>query len=435
MSIHEIFTKLHRVCNRAILLGTVALCALIVFLMMEKEAPPLEKNHSFGMLQEDFLRAVRAYDIKSAKRLYAHLQERNPYAPFVEEAAPAYLADIYLYYADKMSFNPQAAEVFLAQARRLAPNHPLLAPCPQCNTPEYAEKTAALLAKVSETEKIVAQETQAYVQELTVLEQTIEAMEVARVREEAARLSTMIAQVDVLPEPHAAQAPIDEIDVGLVEPPAPGVMPLLPQDDAPIITAAPPVIPTAPERHVSTEDACLLSYYTRNTPVSTCMDVVSDNQYGPALFVVGDDDDVPLAFTQQPITVEAYNALCQQTNTCTPDVKKGTHVVGFDLDLSDVENTVQHYNAFCQMSQNCSSIVSNTAPVFIEKDKLSAYAKSLSQETGYRYHVMTSDDVNVITDYFNTCVAKGQCEEALSDELANFLKTQQGVLLVRNMQE
>jgi hypothetical protein len=454
ISIHDILSKLHKACNRIIIVGVMVLCAVTGFLLIEKETPPLEKGHSFAMLKEDFLRAVRAYDIKSAKRLYGHLKDKNPYAPFVEEAAPAYLADIYIYYAKQMSFNPEAAGVFLKEARRLAPNHPLLitmtpepleSPEVPAAEPAWVEKTLALTSQISETEKIVAAETQAYVDELTMLEKTIESIEAYRVRQEAERLKAMLDKIETiaLPEIQAEPEPM----LVMVEPPAPGVMPLEQEEVEAVPEIVDPeklallhpyeavVAPEEPVLNHATDDACLLSYYTRSSPVSTCMDVVSENQYGPSLFVIGDESDAPLAFTQQPITREAFNALCAETKSCMPVTKAATSPESneFSIDLSDVETTVQNYNAFCEMTQNCTGLLSNSAPVLLESDKLAEYVKVLSEKTGYPYRLMNENDVKHITEYFQTCVQNEQCDPALGSDLAQFLRAQQGILLVRGM--
>ncbi|MFI4956667.1 MAG: hypothetical protein ACHQAX_05610 [Gammaproteobacteria bacterium] len=450
ISIHDILAKLHKACNRLIICGVLVLCGITGFLLIEKETPPLEKSHSFAMLKEDFLRAVRAYDIKSAKRLYGHLKEKNPYAPFVEEAAPAYLADIYIYYAKQMAFNPEAAGVFLTEARRLAPNHPLLvtiapeAPVAPTPDPAWVEKTQALSTQINETEKIVAAETQAYVEELSMLEKTIESIEAYRVSQEAERLKAMLDKIETvaLPEP-VTQAPLEPVTMLMIEPPAPGVMPLAPEEavevvDAEKLALLDPYAEVVAEPTLThpTDDACLLSYYTRNSPVSTCMDVVSDNQYGPSLFVIGDEGESPLAFTQQPITREAFNALCAETKSCTPEAtiaEKSSSHPELSIDLSDVESTVQHYNSFCEMTQSCTGLVSANTPTLLEEDKLSEYVKVLSAKTGYPYRLMNENDVKQITAYFQSCVESEQCDPALGSDLAQFLKSQQGILLVRGM--
>ena len=451
ISIHDILTKLHKAFNRIIVGGVVVLLVVTGFLLVEKETPPLEKSHSFAMLKEDFLRAVRAYDIKSAKRLYGYLKDKNPYAPFVEEAAPAYLADIYIYYAKQMAFNPEASGVFLDEARRLAPDHPLLitmtpevpeVPAPE---PAWVEKTLALTTQISETEKIVAAETQAYVEELTLLEKTIETMEAYRVRQEADRLKAMLDKIDTIALPEIEPEP--EPMVVMIEPPAPEVMmPLLPEEaqeneaiNAEKLALLDPYAQVVeieePTLNHVTDDACLLSYYTRSSPVSTCMDVVSDNQYGPSLFVIGDEGESPLAFTQQPITREAFNALCSETKSCTPAAKVATTSgpSEFTIDLSDVESTVQNYNSFCEMTQNCTGLFSANAPVLLESDKLAEYVRVLSAKTGYPYRLMNEHDVKNITAYFQNCVQNEQCDPALGSDLAQFLRAQQGVLLVRGM--
>ncbi len=417
-------TKFHKACNQLIVVGAILLCLMAGFLLIEKEAPPLEKGRSFEALKEDFLKAARAYDIKSAKRLYAHLKEKNPYAPFVEQVAPAYLADVYIYYAQQMAFNAEAKEIFLTEARHLAPAHPLFSVPASFAKPEkksaLMEKTDALSAQIMETEKVTEAEITAYTEELYVLDETIEAVEIFQAEQEAKRLASVLTEVE------------------MVEPPMPGLQPLMPlpeeevRDGPPAAPIASTIAPQVPA--ILTDDACLLSYYTRNTPVSTCMDVLSVNQYGPALFVIGDDDRKPVAFTQQPITREAFNALCAETKQCSPEV---LHISSkhdeLGLDLSDVENTVQHYNAFCEISQTCSGLVSAMPPVLISEEKLPEYAKLLSKQTGYQYRVMTEADVQDISEYFNVCVAKELCEESLHEDLAKFLSAEKGKLLVRSM--
>jgi hypothetical protein len=349
------------------------------------------------MLQEDFLNAVRSYDIKSAKRLYGYLQEKNPYSPFVEVAAPAYLADIYIHYAEQMAFNPEASASFLAEAKRLAPDHPLLAECEHCDTATEGgaspvpavEDAIELSSQVEQVEKVASAEIEAYLDELDALEQTLASLEAARVGEAA-----------------------------VIEPPAPGVEALKPLAEASSLATAP------------TDDACLLSFLTRSSPVSTCTDVLSSNQYGPSLFVVGHEDRSPLAFTQQPITRDAFNALCHESEGCKPE-QKTTGVSGLSLDLTDVEATVNQYNAFCEMSQSCDTLIPASARTLLSPEKLPDYAKLLSKQTGYLYRQMTQEDVDTIIAYFDDCTQKEVCDESMTQDLARFLKNQRKVLLVR----
>lgn len=336
-----------------------------------------------SLLKSNFQEAIANKNLVDAKKYYAALQSvLDSNDQYLTQNASAYLADLYIAYAQQMAFNPKAASALLAKAKSLAPEHPALVGA-QSDIAKMQERlahmdatSAQLQNTLSEAEKIIVQS----VQETQAIKQDI-------------------LRGQMSSEAEHAQASLTEED-RLLEP------------ERSIKTALPEI-----------RDPCSLAFYTRETPLVSCIDAVDERRFGPALFVVGEDKTPILAFSQQPVSRDDYNTFCAMTRECYDDVDELASLAtqfkaaGVELDVRDVEQTVTDYNAYCKMTSTCKPIKSLTEKNNeLTKGQLQRYALWLSRVTGYRYRVTSSDDVKHIIQYIDYCVKHEGCQPALLDQ-------------------
>jgi hypothetical protein len=321
------------------------------------------------------------------------------------------MAELYLQYAQTLQYDPQSHDLMLAQARLLAPNHPkLLVMKPKMpNLPPMADAPLELV----DNQPIIPPET--------------DSLAIAPVQE-------TLSLHDQFPDLAAKNEEIKDGPprIPYIDPPplSPIQEPLTEEDlmDIPTTTVMTPPALTTP----TTQDPCALSYYSKTQPLTACIDPVSTNHYGPALFVVGDAHNQPtIAFTQSVVTYQEYETYCEATKQCTdtPSEQQSSFI-----DLKDVQETVHDYNAYCQMSGTCAKIDSQTPKVRtpLTRGQVQRYASWLSKQTGYQYHQPTEQNIVAIQVYFQQCVNAQVCPAALMETVGNLL-AQPDILLVRDV--
>lgn len=348
-----------------------------------------------------FFEAMQKQDLQKGRVAYESLKKiLPPEDPFITEIAPAYLADLYVKYAKALHYDKKSSEMMLSKAKQFVPQHP------------------AILA-MEQSFKLESQP-------VTVQAQTdTPPQPVPSVQPE------IIAQVDL----SVIQESIQEVNDGppripFIDPP-----PLMGFEIEPEYTLQPEmeVAQTAPpESTLPSSDPCSLSYLTKNHSLTACIDPVTDNRFGPALFVVGDkNNQAQLAFMQQPLSFQDYDLFCDSAGQCYEEVEEEAPSL---IDLSDVQETVHDYNAYCQMSGSCDKIEEQSKKVQkpLTRGQAQRYALWLSKVTGYKYRLITLEDTKLIQQYYQSCVITNECAPGIMDSLASLIK-HPDTLLVREI--
>jgi hypothetical protein len=210
-----------------------------------------------------------------------------------------------------------------------------------------------------------------------------------------------------------------------IDPPPLSVQFMYPEIELPSTNQAP--LASAPV----TSDPCALSFYTKTNALTACIDPVSSNRYGPALFVVADPRNMNMvAFTQQPITHQDYDVFCEATGQCYEDAQEPQPLI----DLSDIQEAVHDYNAYCQMTGSCDKIVDKESKKRspLTRGQIQRYALWLTKQTGYKYHHPSEQEMASIKLYFQECVNAKICQAEVLQNLGGIL-SQQDTLLVREV--
>lgn len=369
-----------------------AIIALVFVFMTNDSVPTLLRGKGYqaevSLLKSNFQEAIQDKNLAEAKKQYSALQNLLPKNDrYLNDIASAYMADLYIAYAQQLAFNPKAASALLAKAQELAPNHPALQSA-KADISQVQERLSIMDVKsneiqntLSKAEEIIVQsveEAQAIKQDLLRGQMASETQLVSNEIDETASLT----MEDMLLEPVQTQASLPQL-----------------------------------------RDPCSLAYYTRKTSLVSCIDAVDERRFGPALFVVGEVKDPILAFSQQPVTRDDYNTFCAVTHECYDDVDELAALstqfkaAGVELDVRDVEQTVTDYNAYCKMTASCKPIRSLTEKnTELTKGQLQRYALWLSKVTGYRYRVTSTEDVGHIIRYIDNCVKSEGCQPALLEQ-------------------
>lgn len=397
---------------RVIVFSLALVCALLVLhkTFNISQRLNLASHADVPALKASFFNAAQLSDLTSAKTAYTELQAVLPENDdFLTSVAPTYLADLYIRYALKLSFNQAAHDALIDQAKRLVPNHPYFAA----------------------QENIVAIETT-----LAKAQAQMQAEE-AQFEEEMEYIEQLVTSLPALEDEIDLDEPVRKLASHEVYSP-----PAIPVEvERTVPESAFKEVALADEKDILnipfTNDTCALAYYTKSSPLSACIDSIAHNRYGPALFVVGDRRDAPtLAFTQQPVSRDDYERFCDQTGACYDDVTEAPFVAdgGISLDLSDVEQTVRDYNVYCQMTRDCPVIQSPHANEPISKGQLQRYALWLTAQTGYKYRLLSEQDTLLVYDYFERCVASQTCPSSILSQLGQVF-SQKSRLLVRELDE
>jgi hypothetical protein len=331
-----------------------------------------------------FFVAMQSQDLAEARQAVDRLQALlPPQDPFLTEIIPAYMADLYLQYAQSLRYDKDAYEMMIAQAKLYAPTHPALVALQQAM--DAAQPPVEVAALVTE---------------------------------QPIQVPLAVAQV----EPVQA-SPAPEVKDG------PPRIPYI--DPPPLSVQFPDFSMLEQELSPLTHDPCALSFYSRDHALTPCIDPVGPNRYGPALFVVGNSEQQPLlAFTQQTITEQEYDLFCERSGQCQEEKNPSNALI----DLKDVEQTLSDYNAYCQMTATCDKISAptNKARAPLTRVQVQNYAQWLSKETGYSYHHATAQDLSAIRAYFQQCVTAKTCQPGLLQTLS-LLLNQSDTLLVRDV--
>lgn len=384
-------------------------------------------------VKETFLSAIQKNDLGKAKLSFATLQAHlPPEDDFIQTIAPAYMADLYIQFAKRMSFNKEAEARLLAEARALAPEHPYLTqeqlivaelPVIAAELPkEFDHKLIALADEIDDLEHLIDQEEELLETELAEAE-TVVLTEIKHL-EELEKAQTLLSRRDELTPAMAERVqPVQAVVAAVVEP-DPIVEPKL---------LARPQIPY-------TNDACALAFYTRDSPLGACVDAVAKDYYGPALFVIADENEQPsFAFTQAPVSVYEYELFCHLSGQCYKDADAIDVMVnelqlsGIELDLTEVQQTVTDYNRYCQMTHLCETIETpNTDDRTLSKGEMQRYALWLTKETGNKYRLLNDVDSKAVYEYFQYCMQSGECSASMLEQLAIVFKDK-NLLLVREL--
>ncbi len=364
-------------------------------------------------VKSQFLSAIETQDLEQARLNYETLKKHLPdQDEFIVTIAPAYMADLYIQYAKRMSYNEDASRQFLEQARVLAPEHPYLNHSNQLQLmpvitrrevpveDEYEDKLALIADEIQTLEETITQEETALELELAAIEEAIEPVEAIEIAE--------VIDVPEVPEVLEAVEVVEVIEVAEVIP--------------------------------ETKDACVLAFYTRDSPLSACVDSIAQDYYGPALFVIAADGSTPqFAFTQAPVTYYEYQLFCQLSGQCYEESEAIDAMVleleasGIDLDLTEVQQTVHDYNRYCQMTHLCKTIdTPSHDQKTLSKGEMQRYALWLTKQTGNRYRLLTDDDSKAIYQYFQSCMHSGECSAGMIEQLAIIFKDK-NLLLVREL--
>lgn len=392
-----------------------AIIALVLILSNGISMPTWLRGEDYhaevSLLKSKFQEAIADKNLVEAKKQYAELQRLLPRDDqYLNDNASAYMADLYIAYAEQLAFNPKAASALLAKAQELAPNHPALRSAQtdiaqvQDRLAKMDMKSAQIQDTLSKAEEIIVQS----VEEAQAIKQDLIRGQLASNKIENICLEDGVSDCKggLAPVAHPSNTPENTLsDAHLT------------QEDMllePVITQA-----SLPQLR----DPCSLAYYTRKTALVSCIDAVDERRFGPALFVVGEAKDPILAFSQQPVTREDYNTFCAVTHECYDDVDELAvlstqfKAAGVELDVRDVEQTVTDYNAYCKMTASCKPIKSLTEKNNeLTKGQLQRYALWLSKVTGYRYRVTSAEDVGHIIRYIDNCVETEGCQPALLDQ-------------------
>jgi hypothetical protein len=396
------YTSLLQKYLKILIFTTLLLSLFVGFGMLFRTSQTIESHASRdpNVHKAAFFEAMQEHDINKGRMALAELKKiLLPQDPFLVEIAPAYLADLYIQYAKVLAYDKDASETMLTQAALLAPHHPevlALLPVP-------ASKTEQIELEKTEPEQIVA------VAQPVILSSEPEAPEadlppLVELVEEIKDGPPRVPYLD--PPPLAGYTPEPEYEL----------------IDAPVIAQPDPIV---------SNDPCALSYLTKANALTPCIDPVAANRFGPAMFVVGEGERIPLlAFTQQPITRSDYEVFCAETGQCqeSAEVTQSTATL---IDLTDVEETIHDYNAYCQMAGTCTKLESQTAKVLapLTRSQAQRYALWLSKKTGYQYRHATPEDSQKIQQYFTQCVQAQSCAPGILNSVSALLEQSDTVLI------
>lgn len=382
------YTTLLQKYLKRVVFGTLVLSLFFIFTHTFKASANLQKTTTLNptVFKTEFFTAMQQHDLAKARAAHEQLVALLPADdPFLKEIAPAYMADLYLKYAQTLSFDDKAHRLMLAQAEQLSPKHPLL----------LVMKAALPVEEIPLPEPEVIQlQVQEHIETETPLETQTQLIE----------------------------TPIEIEEVLLTQtPPIQDGPPRIPYIDPPPLDFS----------QSMTSDPCALSFLTKSNALTACIDPVSANRYGPAMFVVADPRNMRmLAFTQQAITHQDYDLFCEATGQCSEENQETKALI----DLSDVEEAVHDYNAYCQMTGSCDKITSKQAKPRnpLTRDQVQRYALWLSKQTGYEYHLPNEEDTTSIALYFQECVQAKVCHKEVLNNLSGVF-SQQDTLLVREV--
>jgi hypothetical protein len=426
-------------------LGLFLVLALSIFLVLHKTVGlqkdvQLANQLDIGASKDKFLTAISEQNLSEAKENFALLQAHLPADDtFIETVAPAYMADLYIQYAQKMAFNENAYQSLLEQARVLAPEHPYLQETPELDTiakvdkdkiPDaYDEKLEELDSGIATIENQIAVEEKLIEKELKLaeaeLEQEIKKLQrVARKNQLSAKLEEIIPKIEVQAMPAEPKPAASTVAQAVTT-----------------VTQSEPEDVIARLAQLDTNDICTLSYYTRSGPLGSCVDSIAEDYYGPAMFVIANDNEQPLfAFTQAPVSSHEYDLFCHLSGQCYIEEDPIDNMVsqlqlsGIDLDLKDVKQTVVDYNRYCQMTKLCEPIKTSeqNAQRSLTKGELQRYALWLTKQTGARYRLLNEADSAAIYRHFQLCMQTGECPAGMLEQLALVFQ-QKNLLLVREL--
>ncbi len=426
--------------RRATKLMVFLVLAVSIFMVLHKTVG-LQKNVQLAQevdiaeYKDMFLSAVQRQDLPDAKLNYETLKEYLPANDeFIETIAPAYMADLYIQYAQRMSFNASAYQRLLAEAELLAPEHPYLVkqqPLALLAAPPLDEKLLVLQQEVAGLEDLIIQEEQLIENELLLAENIVRSeMEHLKKYENQEKLLQHLHRlVPAMPELVEIEAKPVSVSAHIAQ-----VQEQLHQQE-PLTIAMTATIP-------ETSDSCALAFYTRKSPLGACVDAIAKDYYGPGLFVIADADAQPMfAFTQAPVTTHEYDLFCHLSGQCYEEdntmdaMMSQLQASGIELDLSEVQQTVTDYNRYCQMTKLCEPIqtLKDKEQRILSKGELQRYALWLTKETGNKYRLLDDSDSAAIYQHFQLCMQTGECTVSMLEQLATVFQ-EKNMLLVRELQ-
>jgi hypothetical protein len=304
--------------RRATKLIIFSVLAISIFLVLHKTVGLQQKVSRAAQIdiptcKDAFLTAISEQKLPEAKQHYDQLKNHLPENDdFIQTIAPAYMADLYIQYAQKMAFNEQAYTRLLAEAKQLAPEHPyLLNPTrPEYLNPAYEEKLHVIAQEIDMLQDLIVKEEQLLEEEIKLVEAVIEdEIEQTKLLKKA---RTVLLSHSILTEDMTRLKVVKQAEIAASEINVQAQLENTIEKALEVITAASarPAIP-------DTKDVCRLSYYTRDSPLSACVDTIANDYYGPALFVIADAQDKPaFAFTQGPVTMFEYDLFCHLSGQC-----------------------------------------------------------------------------------------------------------------------
>lgn len=420
------YTTLLQKYLKIIIFFTLVLGLFLVFGRLFQASSTLTDKSKIEVSQvrADFFTAMQEHDLAKARIAYEKLKVVLPRDDqFLTEIAPAYMADLYLKYANSLEYDKTAHDLMIAQARLLSPAHPKIQALDQR---AQANQPIQNIAVQEEPLPPLDPTPEQPVAELILNHPPQMTEHPAPEQPKALSLSEQFPSVDEYP---VQLSPQDEVKDG---------PPRIPYIDPPPLSAAPdPLLDISPDDLLvkkeppKTNDPCALSYYSKDNPLAACIDPVGSNRYGPALFVVGNVQNQPsLAFTQAVIAHQDYEVYCSVEGQCQEEANQGSSLI----DLKEVEDTVSDYNAYCQMSGACDKIDSTLPKKSqpLTQVQIQSYAAWLSKVTGYRYHQPSAKDIAQIQDYFQACVKAQVCPTGLLQSV-ELLLNQPDLVLVREV--